>query len=230
MARKRVSRYAAAYLLADGRTSVYYCGSATCPVQAGARFRFYLGGPDGAGPEDFAGEVRCAGCREVVMVGTADSPEVPPPPRTPAPPGAVRVRIPRGKPSPVGKVIPGFGVERQIAPGVTEVTLEPGVMEQMAARIRADDAAPLEVFEVEHDGAFEWKKGSRRGSAAITLHVIRMAWHAGLDVEEDADGFGPGAGTHGDWSAIRDSSKEARARMFGKALDFIESRLKRGTR
>lgn len=50
--------------------------------------------------------------------------------------------------------------------------------------------------------------------------LIREAWHRGLDLEDLADGFGPGVGTHGDWSAIRDSSPEAINAMLTRALNF----------
>lgn len=58
-------------------------------------------------------------------------------------------------------------------------------------------------------------------SASFPLFLIREAWEAGCDFEEDADGFGPGLGTHGDWSGIRDSSDEAKRVMFEKALNFF---------
>lgn len=60
-------------------------------------------------------------------------------------------------------------------------------------------------------------------TADPTLFVIREAWHKGLDLEAEADGFGPGQGTHGDWSAIRDSSHEAIEVMLTKALNFLFS-------
>lgn len=60
--------------------------------------------------------------------------------------------------------------------------------------------------------------------ASLNLYVIRMAWNAGLDLEDLADGYGPGMGTNGDWSGIRDSSPAAVDRMLEKALNFIEGR------
>lgn len=138
----------------------------------------------------------------------------------------VKVTLPEGKPSPVGKVIPGFGVEREVAPGITEVTLDPGVMERIAAQVRADDAAPFITDCIQEPGSFDYMQGTRRGTASFPLFLIRMAWEAGLDLEEDADGFGYGEGTHGDWSAIRDSSDGAIRSMLGKSLTFISRRLK----
>ena len=64
-------------------------------------------------------------------------------------------------------------------------------------------------------------------SASPRLFFTRMAWEAGLDLEEEADGFGKGMGTHGDWSAIRDSSDPAIDRMFTKAVNFIAERLEK---
>lgn len=53
------------------------------------------------------------------------------------------------------------------------------------------------------------------------LFLIREAWDRGADFESLADGYGPGAGTHGDWSGIRDSSPEAITRMTEAALNFL---------
>lgn len=68
-------------------------------------------------------------------------------------------------------------------------------------------------------GGAEWDTYNH--SASFSLFLIREAWHRGLDLEEEADGFGPGAGTHGDWSAVRDSSQEAVELMLAKALNFL---------
>jgi hypothetical protein len=57
--------------------------------------------------------------------------------------------------------------------------------------------------------------------ASFDLLLIREAWRAGVDFEDLADGFGQGAGTHGDWSAIRDSSREAKDRMLARALEQV---------
>lgn len=56
--------------------------------------------------------------------------------------------------------------------------------------------------------------------ANFPLLIIRAAWNAGCDFEAEADGYGAGFGTGGDWSGIRDSSPAAIARMFAKAMAF----------
>jgi len=58
-------------------------------------------------------------------------------------------------------------------------------------------------------------------SANLSLLLIQEAWNAGVCFEAEADGFGSGIGTQGDWSAIRDSSDEALAKMLQKALNHI---------
>ena len=72
-------------------------------------------------------------------------------------------------------------------------------------------------IEGEHDG-FPFR-------ADLALYIIRLAWEAGMNAEDLADGFGRGLGTGGDWSAIRDSSHEAVEAMLDRALKFIEERL-----
>lgn len=57
--------------------------------------------------------------------------------------------------------------------------------------------------------------------ASYSLFLIREAWDRGADLEALADGFGPGAGTKGDWSAIRDSSPKAITAMLEAALNFL---------
>ena len=62
-----------------------------------------------------------------------------------------------------------------------------------------------------------------RFSASLDLWIIRRAWDEGLNLEALADGYGPGLGTMGgDWSGIRDSSDEARLKMLGAAMTFLE--------
>ena len=61
-----------------------------------------------------------------------------------------------------------------------------------------------------------------RNIASLNMLLIRAAWGKGCDFEAEADGYGPGAGTHGDWSGIRDSSRGAKDRMLEKALNFLE--------
>lgn len=83
------------------------------------------------------------------------------------------------------------------------------------AEIRVDGA---KFFGVEfHDGL----AGGVNFGARWDLFLIREAWEHGLDLEALADGYGPGAGTHGDWSGIRDSSPEAVTRMTEAALNFL---------
>lgn len=59
-------------------------------------------------------------------------------------------------------------------------------------------------------------------SARVDLFLIQAAWYKGMKIEDLADGFGPGQGTHGDWSAIRDSSEGATMKMFERAINFFE--------
>lgn len=68
---------------------------------------------------------------------------------------------------------------------------------------------------------FDSKDSYSRFSAGFPLFLIREAWGLGCSFEREADGYGPGAGTFGDWSGIRDSSPEAIERMLEKALNFI---------
>ena len=58
-------------------------------------------------------------------------------------------------------------------------------------------------------------------SACWELFLLGEAWRAGCDFEDLADGFGPGAGTQGDWSALRDSSPEAMRAMMERALNHL---------
>lgn len=57
--------------------------------------------------------------------------------------------------------------------------------------------------------------------ASLAMLLIDEAWGRGCSFEAEADGYGVGAGTHGDWSGIRDSSDEAKALMLEKALNFL---------
>lgn len=77
-----------------------------------------------------------------------------------------------------------------------------------------------------------------RFRASFPLFLIREAWDRGCDMEDLADGFeglmlridlaegtsetmAAGKGTRGDWSGIRDSTAEAKDRMFERALNFF---------
>jgi len=70
-------------------------------------------------------------------------------------------------------------------------------------------------------GSFSADEGGCRMSATTELFLIREAWNRGMDVEDLADGFGAGAGTHGDWSGIRDSSNTAVEKMFERTLNHL---------
>lgn len=61
-----------------------------------------------------------------------------------------------------------------------------------------------------------------RTIASLNMLLIKTAWGRGCSFEAEADGFGPGNGTFGDWSGIRDSSPGAKDRMLEKALNFLE--------
>lgn len=75
---------------------------------------------------------------------------------------------------------------------------------------------------IQNPGQLEYTTNEgHQASANFPLLVIRRAWEAGCSFEQEADGFGLGHGTMGgDWSGIRDSSEQAIARMFTKALDY----------
>tara|TARA_R110002020_G_scaffold395575_1_gene605608 strand:+ start:2766 stop:3038 length:273 start_codon:yes stop_codon:yes gene_type:complete len=80
-------------------------------------------------------------------------------------------------------------------------------------------------LEIGESGKFTYHD-TERGidcSANFPLYLIRRAWDVGMDVEDLADGYGPGCGTMGgDWSGIRDSSNEAKAKMLERTLNFLE--------
>lgn len=64
--------------------------------------------------------------------------------------------------------------------------------------------------------------GGCRFSASFSLFLIRHAWERGCRaIEVYADGFGAGQGTYGDWSAIRDSSNDAKNKMLEASLNFL---------
>ena len=60
-----------------------------------------------------------------------------------------------------------------------------------------------------------------RFEANWPLFIISEVWYRGCNFEDLADGFGPGAGTGGDWSGIRDSSEAAIERMTERALNHL---------
>ena len=84
-------------------------------------------------------------------------------------------------------------------------------------------------IKINENGTFEGTDSRIAGGiqfrASFDRFLIRKAWDAGMDFEAEADGFGEGMGTMGgDWSGIRDSSDEAIALMFTKALNRLEIR------
>jgi hypothetical protein len=69
---------------------------------------------------------------------------------------------------------------------------------------------------------FTGTDGGINFSANFDLFLIREAWNGGCNFEDIADGFGRGwIGTFGDWLAIRDSSDEAKTKMFQRSLNFF---------
>ena len=56
---------------------------------------------------------------------------------------------------------------------------------------------------------------------SFDLFLIRQAYDRGCDFEDLADGYGPGQGTRGDWSGIRDSTDGAVERMLERALNHL---------
>lgn len=78
-------------------------------------------------------------------------------------------------------------------------------------------------IDLDADGAsFTGNNENGAFSASFPLFIIAQAWNQGCDLEDLADGFGAGLGTcGGDWSGIRDSSDDATARMFERALNHL---------
>lgn len=77
-------------------------------------------------------------------------------------------------------------------------------------------------IKIGHSGAFSGEEGPNAFGANFTLFLISEAWHTGCNYEDLADGFGLGIGTAGgDWSGIRDSTDEAKERMFERALNHL---------
>lgn len=80
----------------------------------------------------------------------------------------------------------------------------------------------LKITEISNPGSFKGRMADGTlFSAAFDLWLIRAAWEKGLDLEKEADGYGRGMGTMGDWSGIRDSSPGARAEMLEKTFIFL---------
>lgn len=70
-------------------------------------------------------------------------------------------------------------------------------------------------------GVFLERNTPYKFGARFDLFLIRNAWNNGCNFEKEADGFGVGFGTQGDWSAIRDSSDVATMMMLEKAINFL---------
>ncbi len=71
------------------------------------------------------------------------------------------------------------------------------------------------------DGLVHGKRNGQAFSADFSLLLISEARDRGCEFEDLADGFGGGEGTHGDWSGIRDSSKEAIFAMLERSLNHL---------
>ena len=96
---------------------------------------------------------------------------------------------------------------------VSEWEDPPELSEEMQwSNISIIDSGYFEGYDSEREMKF---------SARFDLFIIGKAWEAGIDYEAEVDGFGEDEGTMGDWSAIRDSSDEAVARMFQKAINYF---------
>lgn len=110
---------------------------------------------------------------------------------------------------------------RRSSHGVAElhVFTDPGVRVSVKT-----EASPVPRFAgiTTGDGKLRGTDNGVNFGARWDLFLIREAWHAGCDdLEHLCDGYGPGAGTHGDWSGIRDSSPEAITRMTEAALNHL---------
>lgn len=79
----------------------------------------------------------------------------------------------------------------------------------------------LTNVKIENPGKFSFTdEFGHNCGANFPLFFIQRAWYAGCNFEKEADGFGKGLGTQGDWSGIRDSSEEATAALFTKAVAY----------
>jgi aryl-alcohol dehydrogenase-like predicted oxidoreductase len=80
-------------------------------------------------------------------------------------------------------------------------------------KVKVDNRGHLNYFDEEMEC---------NASANFPLMLIHEAWNSGVSFEDLADGYGAGAGTHGDWSGIRDSSDEAIDRMLERSLQHMK--------
>ena len=81
--------------------------------------------------------------------------------------------------------------------------------------------ARFENVTLQSPGEFGYSANERNFISSFQLFLIREAWDRGADFEDLADGYGPGMGTQGDWSGIRDSSPEAQEQMLERALNHL---------
>lgn len=79
----------------------------------------------------------------------------------------------------------------------------------------------MEIVRIANPGQFHYTENGNKHIASFPLFLIAKAWSKGCDFEKEADGFGKGEGTKGDWSAIRDSTPEATDKMLEKAINFL---------
>ncbi len=71
------------------------------------------------------------------------------------------------------------------------------------------------------DGHLSYRRGGIPCLGDLPLLLVHYCWHRGMDLDDLADGFGPGSGTHGDWSAVRDSTQDAQDKMLARALNWL---------
>ena len=80
----------------------------------------------------------------------------------------------------------------------------------------------MKITEIRNEGIFSGVTNDGiKFQAQFTLWIIRTAWYRGCNMEDLADGYGPGQGTHGDWSGIRDSTHQAIVAMTERAMNFL---------
>jgi len=116
----------------------------------------------------------------------------------------------------------------------SEPTLEEGAtLDEILAKIKArhagikpqrftltaSDRITFEGTQV--STVLQGKRLEMRFKSGYPLFLIHQAWDRGANFEDLADGYGEGAGTHGDWSGIRDSSDGAVTRMLERALNHL---------
>ncbi len=119
----------------------------------------------------------------------------------------------KAKQTPAPEVSPAAAAELSDFDSLPEIVGDVTVVLTHALE-RVAAGEPASRFRGRHADGFAF-------SARADLFLIQHAWFAGCSFEALADGFGAGFGTRGDWSAIRDSSELAIAKMTAKAVDFI---------